>query len=67
MCKQSWSAWPAKADAPPLNSYRTPSPVNVDELAVTREMPNSRYDDIKSGKVKLIPGDEVEAHFLETA
>ena len=33
----------------------------VDELAGAREMLNSRYDDIKSGKVKLIPGDEVFA------
>src|SRR5258708_10846469 len=31
----------------------------LDELAGTREMLNSRYDDIKSGNVKLIPGDEV--------
>ena len=31
----------------------------VDELAGTREMLDSRYDDIKSGKVKLIPGEEV--------
>lgn len=30
----------------------------VDELAETRQMLDSRYDDIKSGKVKLIPGDE---------
>jgi predicted transcriptional regulator len=37
----------------------------VDELAGTREMLDSRYDDIKSGKVKLIPGDEVEGHFRE--
>jgi len=37
----------------------------VDELAETRQMLDSRYDDIKSGKVKLIPGDEVEAHFRE--
>ena len=29
-----------------------------DELAGTREMLDRRYDDIKSGKVKLIPGDE---------
>ena len=35
----------------------------VDELADTREMLNSRYDDIKNGKVKLIPGDEIEAFF----
>ncbi|HTW64167.1 MAG TPA: hypothetical protein VME17_06105 [Bryobacteraceae bacterium] len=33
----------------------------VDELAGSREMLNSRYDDIKSGKVKLIPGDEAFA------
>jgi hypothetical protein len=35
------------------------------ELAQTREMLNSRYDDLKSGKVKPIPGDEVEAYFRE--
>jgi predicted transcriptional regulator len=37
----------------------------VDDLAGTREMLNSRYDDIKSGKVKLIPGEEIEAYFRE--
>jgi len=37
----------------------------VDELAGTREMLNSRYDDIKSGNVKLIPGDEVFARLRE--
>jgi hypothetical protein len=37
----------------------------VDELAETREMLDSRYDDIKSGKVELIPGEEVEAYFRE--
>ncbi|MGO9258346.1 MAG: hypothetical protein ACLQU1_18815 [Bryobacteraceae bacterium] len=36
-----------------------------DELAQTREMLNSRYDDLKSGKVKLIPGAEVAAYFRE--
>ena len=35
----------------------------VDELAQTSEMLNSRYDDLKSGRVKPIPGDEVEAYF----
>jgi predicted DNA-binding protein len=35
------------------------------ELAQTREMLNSRYDDLKSGRVKPIPGNEVEAHFRE--
>ena len=37
----------------------------VDEFAETREMLDSRYDDIESGKVKMIPGDEVEAWFRE--
>jgi predicted transcriptional regulator len=32
-----------------------------DELAQVRETLGSRYDDIKSGKIKLIPGDEVIA------
>ena len=36
-----------------------------DELAHAREMLNSRYDDLKSGRVKPIPGDEVEAYFRE--
>jgi hypothetical protein len=33
----------------------------VDELAETRQMLNSRYDDIKSGKAKLLPGNEAFA------
>ena len=37
----------------------------VNELAQTREMLNSRYDDLKSGRVKPIPGDAVEAYFRE--
>ena len=37
----------------------------VDELAEMRQMLDSRYDDIRSGKVKMIPGDEVEAYFRE--
>ena len=36
-----------------------------DELARTRETLNSRYDDLKSGRVKPIPGDEVAAYFRE--
>jgi hypothetical protein len=36
-----------------------------DELAQTREMLNSRYDDLKSGRVQPIPGDEVQAHFRD--
>ena len=34
-----------------------------DELAQTHDMLNSRYDDLKSGRVKPIPGEEVEAYF----
>jgi len=30
----------------------------VDELAETRQLLDSRYDDIKSGRVKLIDGEE---------
>ncbi|HLN00904.1 MAG TPA: hypothetical protein VK335_16570 [Bryobacteraceae bacterium] len=36
-----------------------------DELAQTREMLDGRYDDLKSGRVKPIPGDEVAAYFRE--
>lgn len=37
----------------------------VGELLQTRDMLNSRYDDLKSGRVKPISGGEVEAHFRE--
>lgn len=37
----------------------------VDDLAGTGEMPNSRYDDLESGKTKLIPGEEVFARLHE--
>ena len=37
----------------------------VAELAETREMLDRRYDDLKSGRVKPIPGDEIEAWFRE--
>ena len=37
----------------------------VDELAKTRTMLDRRYDEIKSGKVKLIPGDEAFARLHE--
>jgi hypothetical protein len=39
--------------------------IYVAELAETREMLNSRYDDLKSGRVKPIPGDEVVARLRE--
>jgi hypothetical protein len=37
----------------------------VCELVETREMLNSRYDDLKSGRVKPISGDELIAYFRE--
>jgi hypothetical protein len=37
----------------------------VDELLHARDMLNSRYDDLKSGRVKAVPGEEVEACFRE--
>ncbi len=35
------------------------------ELAETREMLDSRYDDLKSGRVKPIAGEEIVAYFRE--
>ena len=36
-----------------------------DEVAQTRDLLNRRYDDLESGRVQLIPGDEVESYFRE--
>ena len=36
-----------------------------EEVTQTGEMLDSRYDDLKSGRVKPIPGNEVEAYFRE--
>lgn len=36
-----------------------------DDVSETRDMLDSRYDDIKSGRVKLIPGEEVFARLHE--
>lgn len=35
-----------------------------DEIAYTRETLDRRYDDLESGRVKLIGGDEVRARLL---
>jgi hypothetical protein len=37
----------------------------IPELAGSREMLDGRYDDLKSGRVKPIPGDEVIARLEE--
>ena len=36
-----------------------------DELAHVRGLLDSRYDDLKSGRVALLPGEQVVAHFTE--
>jgi hypothetical protein len=36
-----------------------------EELTQTREMLGRRYDDLKSGSVKPVSGNEVAAHFRE--
>jgi hypothetical protein len=36
-----------------------------EEVKQAGQMLNGRYDDLKSGRVKAIPGDEVEAHFRD--
>jgi hypothetical protein len=35
------------------------------EVQQIRETLNGRYDDLKSGEVRPIPGDEIESHFRE--
>ena len=62
----------AKLDRMVSESGRTPDKLLEDamagyevELAQTRELLDSRYDDLRSGRVKPISGDEVVAHFRE--
>jgi hypothetical protein len=37
----------------------------LNELSQARETLNSRFDDLKAGRVKPIPGDDVLAHFRD--
>jgi predicted transcriptional regulator len=62
----------AKIDQLVAETGRTPDKLLEDamagyvaELAQTHEMLDSRYDELKSGRVKPIPGHEVEAYFRE--
>lgn len=41
-------------------------PGYLDEIERTREMLDGRYDKIKSGNVKLIPGDVAYARLMES-
>ena len=62
----------AKIDQLVSETGRTPDKLLADamagyvaELAETREMLNSRYDDLKSGRVTPIPGEQVIASLRE--
>ena len=62
----------AKIDQLVIETGRAPDELVEDamagyiaELAETREMLNSRYDDLKSGRVKPISRDEIIAHFRD--
>lgn len=37
----------------------------VDDVSVLRESLDRRYDEVKSGQVQLIPGEEVEGYFAK--
>jgi predicted transcriptional regulator len=60
----------AKIDQLVMESGRTPDELVADalagyvaEVAETRKMLDSRYDDVMSGRVKPITRDEIVAHF----
>jgi predicted transcriptional regulator len=62
----------AKIDQLILETGRSPKDLFEDafagyevELAETRQMLDSRYDDIASGRVQLIDGEEVFARLME--
>jgi len=38
---------------------------SVDEVAEVRAMLDNRYDDLKSGRVKPISGEDIEAYFRD--
>ncbi len=58
--KRNSKTCPRRADAAPTSWLKTLWP---DIWKSWREMLNSRYDDLKSDRVRPIPGDEVEAYF----
>jgi predicted transcriptional regulator len=62
----------AKLDQLAIDTGLAPGELLADAMAVyiaeheeAREMLDRRYDDLKSGRVKPIPGDDVEAYFRE--
>ena len=65
MCEEDISEFLSETGRAPDELVEDAMAGYFEELAQTREMLNSRYDDLKSGRVKPIPGDEVEAYFRE--
>jgi hypothetical protein len=57
--------WATDTGRPPQELVEDVMAGYFDELAQVRQTLDSRYDDVKSGKVKLIPGEEVRAYFNE--
>jgi hypothetical protein len=57
--------WHARADAGATSYFEDAVIGYFDELANARETLDRRYDDLESGRVKPIPGDEVAAYFRE--
>jgi hypothetical protein len=57
--------WATDTGRPPQELVEDVMAGYFDELAQEQQTLDSRYDDVKSGKVKLIPGEEVRAYFNE--
>jgi hypothetical protein len=55
--------WATDPGRPPEELVEDVMAGYFDELAQVRQTLDTRYDDVKSGKVKLIPVEEARAHF----
>jgi hypothetical protein len=62
---QAKSSWVSETGRAPDKLLEDAMAGYVPELIETCEMLDSRYDDLKSGRVKPIPGDEVAARLGE--
>jgi hypothetical protein len=57
--------WATDTGRPPQELVEDVMAGYFDELAQEQQTLDCRYDDVKSRKVKLIPGEEVRAYFNE--
>ena len=55
--------WTSETGRPAEELVEDVMAVYFDAISRLHTVLDSRYDDIKSGNVKLIPGDEIKAHF----